>query len=296
MKTILVMTDFSRAAKNAAQTALGIAEHFGAEILLLHSYHLPQIILAEPLKMDYKEIEERAAISLEKEKERLLKLMKTRQGPIRIHAISTIGPISEVLYDIQQGEKLILAVMGRHKRHKNNFLFANHIHIAMRNSDCPLLILSSSGFLPDRCRINFASDLNEKDIVLLECIDKIRKAFRASLSLSYVMGSPGLIADFNEEDRIASFQRALRKDKFGDIPFHLLKPHSIASEIDRMFPPSKDNLLLLVNRAHGLLHEIFHSSHCYAIIKKHRGAILVLPEVWKPACRPHPGAGVLERA
>lgn len=295
MKTILVMTDFSRAAKNAAQTALGIAEHFGAEILLLHSYHLPQIILAEPLKMDYKEIDEKAAISLEKEKERLLKLMKPRQGPIRIHAINTIAPISEVLYDIQEGEKLILAVMGRHKRHKSNFLFANHIHIAMRNSDCPLLILSSSEFLPDRCRINFASDLNEKDIVLLESIDKIRKAFKASLSLSYVMESRGLIADFNEEDRIASFQRALRKDKFGDIQFNLLKSPSITREIDRMFPPSKDNLLLLVNRTHGLLHEIFHSSHCNAIIKKHRGSILVLPEFWKPACRPHPGAGASEQ-
>lgn len=292
MKTILVMTDFSRAAKNAAQTALGIAEHFGAGILLLHSYHLPQIILAEPLKMDYKEIEDRAAISLEKEKERLLKQIKTGQQSIRIHTINTIAPMAEVLYDIQQGEQIVLAVMGRHKRHKSNFLFANHIHIAMRNSDCPLLILSSSGFLPDRCRINFASDLNEKDIALLESIDKIRKAFKASLSLSYVMGNPGLIADFNEEDRIASFQRALRKDKFSDIQFNLLKSPSITHEIDRMFPPSKDNLLLLVNRTHGLLHEIFHSSHCHAIIKKHHGAILVLPELWKPTCRPQSGAGV----
>jgi len=295
MKTILVMTDFSRAAKNAAQAALNIAEHFGAELLLLHSYHLPQIILAEPLKMDYKEIEEKAAVSLEKEKERLLKLMKTRQGGIRIHSINTIAPISEILYDIQQGEKVVLAVMGRHKRHKSNFLFANHIHIAMRNSDCPLLILSSSEFLPDRCRINFASDLNEKDITLLESIDKIRKAFKASLSISYVMESPGLIADFNEEGRIASFQSVLRKDKFSDIPFHVLKSPSIAHEIDRMFPPSKDNLLLLVNRTHGLLHEIFHSSHCNAIIKKHRGAILVLPEHWKPACRPLTGTGALEQ-
>ncbi|TBO43639.1 universal stress protein [Pedobacter kyonggii] len=285
MKTILVMTDFSRAAKNAAQTALGIAEHFGAELLLLHSYHLPQIILAEPLKMDYKEMEEKAKISLEKEKERLLKQMKTRQQYIRIHTINTIGPISEVLYDIQQGEKLILAVMGRHKRHKSNFLFANHIHIAMRNSDCPLLILSSSEFLPDKCRINFASDLNEKDIALLESIEKIRKAFKASLSLSYVMESRGLVADFDEEDRITSFQRVLQKDKFSDIPFHLLKSNAIASEINRMFPPSKDNLLLLVNRTHGLLHEIFHSSQCRAIIKKHHGAILVLPELWKPACQ-----------
>jgi nucleotide-binding universal stress UspA family protein len=295
MKTILVMTDFSRAAKNAAQTALNIAEHFGAALLLLHSYHLPQIILAEPLKMDYNEIEDKAAISLEKEKERLLKLMKTGKQSIRIHTINTIAPIAEVLYDIQQGEKVVLAVMGRHKRHKSNFLFANHIHIAMRNSDCPLLILSSSKFLPDRCRINFASDLNEKDIALLESIDKIRKAFKANLSLSYVMERPGLIADFNEEDRITSFQRVLRKDKFSDIPFHLLKSNAIASEIDRMFPPSKDHLLLLVNRTHGLLHEIFHSSHCGAIIKKHRGAILVLPEHWKPACRPHTDAGASEQ-
>ncbi|AZI26737.1 universal stress protein [Pedobacter sp. G11] len=291
MKTILVMTNFSRAAKIAAQTALGIAEHFGAELLLLHSYHLPQIILAEPLKMDYKEIEEKAAVSLKKEKERLLKLMKTRQGCIRIHTINTIAPISEILYDIQQGEKVVLAVMGRHKAHKSNFLFANHIHIAMRNSDCPLLILSSSEFLPDRCRINFASDLNEKDITLLESIDKIRKAFKASVSLSYVLESPGLIADFNEEDRIVSFQRALRKDKFSDIPFNILKSASITHKIDRMFPPSKDNLLLLVNRTHGLLHEIFHSSHCHAIIKKHRGAILVLPEHWKPTCGPLAGDG-----
>lgn len=294
MKTILVMTDFSRAAKNAAQTALNIAEHFGAALLLLHSYQLPQIMLAEPLKMDYQAIEEKAAISLEKEKDRLLKLMETRRQAIRIRTINTIAPIAEVLYDIQQGEKVILAVMGRHKAHRSNFLFANHIHVAMRNSDCPLLILSSGTFLLHRCRINFASDLNEKDIALLESIDKIRMAFKASISIGYVMERTGLIADFGEEDRLASFQHALRKDKFSDIPFHLLTSNAIASEIERIFPPSGDNLLLLVNRNHGLLHEIFHSSHCRAIIKKHRGAILVLPELWKPVCRPQPGTGALK--
>ena len=41
MKTILVPTDFSIAAENAVEYAIGFAKETNASIILFHSYHIP---------------------------------------------------------------------------------------------------------------------------------------------------------------------------------------------------------------------------------------------------------------
>ncbi len=279
------MTDFSRAAKNATRTSLDLAIHLGAELVLLHSYHLPQVIFAEPPEMTYAEIEQKSSILLEKEKETLLAEADHKKVKIRILTVNTIGPLSEVLFDIQQSGEVILAVMGRHKRHRSNFLFSNHIHVALRNSNCPLLIVSNHGFRASRCNINFASDLNEKDLLLLKSIEQLRNVFKANISLSYVMGSRGFISDFNEEYNIAAFQRTLQADEFRKINFRVLEGNSIAIEVERVSGRSSSDLLVIVNRKHLLLHELLHKSHCKVFIEKHNGAILIIPEDWVPKCR-----------
>ncbi|MES1181580.1 MAG: universal stress protein, partial [Flavobacterium sp.] len=43
MKTILVPTDFSDAARNASEYAIEYAKEFGYKLLLCHVYHLPVI-------------------------------------------------------------------------------------------------------------------------------------------------------------------------------------------------------------------------------------------------------------
>lgn len=285
MKKILVMTDFSKAAKNAALSALDMALHFHAEILLLHSYHWPQVIFFDPPLMDYKGIEKKADARLEKEKKRLSAIMPPKKARINIRTINTLAPLSEVLYDIQQSGEIILVVMGMHKGHKSSFLFGNHVHIALRNSNCPLLIVPNSGLQIDCCKITFASNLDKNDLLLLKALQGMAKVFHAGISVRYVMARTALVADFNEEDHIAAFSNALSAtDELGGIGFRVLEGHSVSQAIEGDSTRSAARLLVIVNRDHGLLHELFSASHCHELLKTHLGSILVLPGGWAPAC------------
>ena len=48
MKTILVLTDFSKKAEHAAEFAFAIAEKTNAEIILYHSFPIPQVTSVIP--------------------------------------------------------------------------------------------------------------------------------------------------------------------------------------------------------------------------------------------------------
>lgn len=282
MKTILVLTDFSRASKRAADWAIDIAMTLNAEILLLHSYHLPQIIVARVPQKDYLELEAQGSASLEKEMIRLLKKIndKNIERPIKIRSINTIGPVSEVLYDIQQSGEIILTVMGRHSALKTNFLSTNHIHIALRNSNCPLLIVATSPFGPSGLRVNLASDLDSRDLSLIRHLLAPCKSFHCSLSVSHVLTGSGFVADFNEEDKLKAFSLALNTKTFNGIKLHLLEGRSVVDEIAKLNRTKGFGLLIVVNRGHHPLHELFNASHNRAFIKKQKGSILVLPEDW----------------
>src|SRR6218665_2451525 len=58
MKTILVPTDFSDAARNAIDYAAHLAKAVHAKLILFHAYHLPVVVTETPIPVPVKEIEE----------------------------------------------------------------------------------------------------------------------------------------------------------------------------------------------------------------------------------------------
>ena len=66
MKTIIIGTDFSPVAMNAARYGVDMANAIGAEVILFHVYHIPVSYGEVPIIMDMEGSRKLAETALEK--------------------------------------------------------------------------------------------------------------------------------------------------------------------------------------------------------------------------------------
>jgi len=117
-KRILVPTDFSTGAENAAAVACAFARAVGGTIELLHVFHPPSLMLPDgstfpPTPSELIEATERADGALAVQKRALTERL---EGAVDVDVASTIGdPADEILRLAASGDYDVI-VMGTHGR------------------------------------------------------------------------------------------------------------------------------------------------------------------------------------
>ncbi|WP_295790680.1 universal stress protein [Mucilaginibacter sp.] len=120
MKTIVVATDFSPAAENAARYALHFAKNIKAGIKLCHAFKVPAEApmaaqVAWPLE-DYETVKEDVAADLRSLADKLANEEKAVSEPSSFHPEITygseVGAVTDVARNFIAGEKSGLLVMG----------------------------------------------------------------------------------------------------------------------------------------------------------------------------------------
>lgn len=150
-KTILVLTDFTNSALNAADYALFLACQLKANILLYHSYYIPATE-SECLQItDYASLAETSQSNLKKEMNRLENSIKTEIGNFKpeIDCLSEGGGIAENVSNIINERKNILMVVmsGFKARNNDDILFGTEITSVVSKARCPTVIVPEVEFL-----------------------------------------------------------------------------------------------------------------------------------------------------
>src|SRR6476661_3100179 len=109
MKTIIVATDFSAAASNAAMYAADMALAIHADLYLLHVYQVPVIYVDIPVALAADDIQDDAEKNMTKFKEELL-LKSNRQ--IQIESAVREGIFFEELKTICEYRQPYAVVLG----------------------------------------------------------------------------------------------------------------------------------------------------------------------------------------
>jgi len=100
MKTLIVPTDFSPAAINAANYALDMALEINAEVLLLHVYQIPVAITDTPLPLI--DIDELKLIANERLDKHRKELEHIASRNIKITTQSALGNMSDELDQVSK--------------------------------------------------------------------------------------------------------------------------------------------------------------------------------------------------
>ena len=255
MKTILVATDFSPAALNAAHYAADMAITINARLLLLTVVQTPIGYSDLPILINLEDMlrsTEKDIMHLKEELE-----LKTN-GKFNIETEVGMGSFFSELKDVCERIKPYAVVMGSQgKTAAEHLMFGTHAVHAMQELTWPLISVPPGSVFSAIKKIGVASDLTE--VVKTTPVDEIKM----------------LVTDFNAELHILNIGK---KEVFeGDIVFESgimqemllgLKPifHFISNEntddaLINFADKNEIDLLIVLPKHHNLLDKLFHKSH-----------------------------------
>jgi nucleotide-binding universal stress UspA family protein len=260
MKTILIATDFSPAADNAAGYGLELAKYFNAKIILLNVYPLPQANYDTGIPPDTISILKQASLdSLTEVKNKLL----TKSPGVEIECITVMGGTYDSIEQISKEKNVDLVVMGivghagilkEHLIGSNSVKTAKHLQL-------PVFIIPQDVKYKRIQKISFACDMDHtEETSVIYSAKYFAKLFGAEL----------------EVVNIEQPCKELTPEKASTLEFVEQKLHSV---VHRTFTVSDENpvhgledyykrypvdVVVLNTKKHNVFHNLFMSS----VIKK----------------------------
>lgn len=255
MKTILVPTDFSATALNAAHYAAEMAVSIHADLLLLHVYSIPTVVSEVPLQINVDDMMTDAENELAKLKDELL--LKTGDK-INIRYKVQMGTFFtelEIACELEEPYAVIMGSQG--KTAAERILFGGHTVYAMKHLMWPLITVPPGARFSSLKKIGLACDFEH--VVDTTPVDEIKKLIDDFHGELHILNT-GKKAEFSPE---VIFESALLQEMIGKLkPKYDFITHDDTDEgIMDFAEKNQIDLLIILPRRHGLMDRMIHRSH-----------------------------------
>ncbi|MES1224294.1 MAG: universal stress protein [Bacteroidota bacterium] len=260
--TIVVPTDFSASALNAANYAADFAMAIGAEIALIHVCYFP-ITSEIPLPADViNQMLDDAAKNIEELKK---DLAHKTGNKIRITARVRTGTITTQLDEFCKELQDVIVVMGAHVTNATErIIFGSNILSAMRSFLWPLIIVPNGIRFTGINIAGLACDLLDASATVHT--DELRKLFNDFHPEVHVLHvTPKKHGMLNEEEiKGAEWMKEALK-KFNPV-FHYMQNENTESAIKDFSEQNNLDLLIIIPKKHGLFNRLLHKSQSKQMI------------------------------
>ncbi|MCW3092015.1 MAG: universal stress protein [Ferruginibacter sp.] len=255
MKTILVATDFSPAAGNAANYAADMALGCNAILCLLHVYQMPVMFSEVPLPVTVDEMREDAIKQLTTIKESLL---QRTAGKLYIEIMVRMGTFFSELKTVCDTIKPYNVVMGSQgTTAAERLVFGSHTVYAMKHLMWPLTTVPPGVTFSSVKKIGLACDFDKAiERIPFDEIKILVDDFKAEL---HVLNT-GKEGEFNTE--IVGDSRLLRQKLAPVIPhYEFIANRDTDEGIIDFAEKNHIDLLIVLPKGHALTEKIMHKSH-----------------------------------
>lgn len=283
MKTIAVLTDFSKRAENAAKYALHLAEHLHANVKLYNSFFVPsdnpmaaQIVWPmenyEELKLD--SIQQLELFATKLKTEYSTKVAGTFKPEIEYECHD--GDLSSYLKVLEADKEVILLVLGNHEKSALNWLKGNHLNDVMDHATLPVLVIAAEQKFATIKKIAFATDLSLGDIEQIHSLAGLAKAFNAEIVLVHVAD------DGVDEDELhlkveCLLAEVATKINFGKVYYRRLKNDDTADGLEWLNKTGQIDMMVMVHRHKTFFQELFVKSISKKIASKNHLPLVIYP-------------------
>jgi nucleotide-binding universal stress UspA family protein len=287
MKTIIVPTDFSAQADNAARYAIGIAREMKRDVKLCHALFVPiELPMADPGLWpleDYAFLKDAAAKQLEGLAVELEDAIDdAAKGPASTHkpAISfdnEIGPVTDVVVNYMADENSSLVVMGISGTGGfADLIMGSKSKDLVDKADFPVLLIPGCAVFKGIKTIIFATDLSEGDIDVIKSIADVARVFKSEIRIYHITGEK---YDRNEKRNQAdAFMEKLRDEEhYSNIFYHHFRGMNINDGLEWLCEHGKIDLLAMVHRPHSLLYRLLTGCHTHHMARHIKIPLLVFP-------------------
>jgi nucleotide-binding universal stress UspA family protein len=277
MKTILVPTDFSPAANNAAKYALHIARKVKAGIKLCNAIKVPAesafaAQVAWPLE-DLESLKDGSDAELNYltgilENEWLIE--KDDFQPC-IQRATGVGNVTDYIRNLVSDEHMNLVIMGMSGANMfSRFILGSNSRDLISKADFPLLLIPKSHIFTPIKKIGFATDLSATDIDILHSLARFASYFNAEILISHVLQTPGQ----NQKQIDAFLSDVTCKVDYPNIYYRSLQSDSINNGLHWLTENGQISILVMVHRDYSF----FNHNYTQKLAVKSKVPLMVLPD------------------
>lgn len=213
MKTILVPTDFSPAAKAATEVAETIALKQQAEVVLLHVVELPVSgsfnVEGEVLTTDNWEEKIFSMKVIESAKQKLERLTAelTQRGVNTTHLLRLGSPFNGIR-EIITSETVDLVVMGTagHSKLKEMIIGSNTEKV-VRHAKCPVLTVHHAPLKSNFRNIVYATNLGAEDQAFAQVVTNAREMYDGTIHLVRINTPSNFESDVKVKKEMEAFAK-----------------------------------------------------------------------------------------
>lgn len=254
-KIILVATDFSPAALNAAIYAADMALAINASIRLLHIFQIPTLYFEMPVIPNEYELGLEAGKAMTQLKQELINSTGDR---ISIEGEVIPGHFFEQLQESCNHINPWMVVIGSQgKSAAERLLFGSHATYAMQHLNRPLMTIPPQACFTNIKKIGLACDFENTNLSIpFNDLKLLVEIFNAELHILNT-GKPGVF------DPAIVFQSGLMEEKIRPLKpqYHFIAGNDIDESILHFAEKNEIGLLVLLPKRHGLFERLTHKSH-----------------------------------
>ena len=260
MKKILVTTDFSVAATNAVNYAVGMAIAINADLLLLHIVETPIGYSDLPIAIGLEDMMRTSEKDMQNLKEEITRRINAK---INIESELGMGSFFEELKNICERINPYAVVMGSQgKTAAEHLFFGAHATRAVMHLSWPVITIPPGIAFSAIKKIGLASDLTKVvETTPIEEISKLVTDFKAELHILNTGKKEVFDADIVFESALIKEMTMTLKPKF-----HFISNENTDKGIMDFAEKNQIDLLIMLPGRHNLLSSIFHKSHTKQLV------------------------------
>jgi len=259
MKTIIVATDFSGTAMNAANFAADMAMSINAELVLLHVFQIPVVYLEVPIAVNLQAMTEDINISLSVVKK---KLRARTEGKVKITTRILTGQFFYELDRLAKQTKPYAVLMGsKGNSVATQLFFGRRTLFAMRHLDWPVISVPFEAKFHNIKKICLACDYDQvTDNTPVEELRDLLNDFKAELHVVYAAKGEAYPAEIEESGLLQELLLPLHPK------YHFI-PHANAEETIIDFVEKNEiDLLITLPKKRALFNHLLHKSFSKGLI------------------------------
>lgn len=255
MKTIIVATDFSAVARNAAFYAVDMAKAVGKQVMLLHVYTLPVSFNEVPVAFDPDKLLQDIQEEMSKLKDQL---SERAEGKVPVDVVVKMGTFYTELQTLCERLEPYAVIMGSQGTTAAERMFlGGHTVFAMRHLKWPLITVPPANTFKGIKKIGMACDFTDvEETVPVERLEQFARDFNAELHV------------LNVENKRDAAPAVVRESNVLHNMLQTMAPHyhySVHPKADEGIMEAAValhlDLLVVLPKRHDLLHALTHKSH-----------------------------------
>nr|WP_121272023.1 universal stress protein [Pedobacter schmidteae] len=284
MKKILVPTDFSVPAENAARYALALAKELKADVLICNAFKVPAEApmasrVAWPL-MNYAELKQEATSELDSLVKSLSNSFCSQEGEYcpNLTYESSLGSVWEVVSMLVEKEKIDLVVMGgAGAGGLTQLLLGSNSREMIERANFPLLLIPFEAGFKKVKKIVFASDLSKDELEPLKVLSGFASQLGSRMVIAHITNKE-VDPDGKQQDEInVFFQDVIAKINIPDIQYEYIWNIDIDNGLDWLSEEKDVDMIVLTHHRHHALYRMFVGSHTQKLSRHTKIPLLMFP-------------------